>query len=661
MIRHILRHLGIGILGGFAVGTITGLLEVLVFVLAGDNSVISRGFFFHAVLFYGLGWSLALVPFALMAALLTARGRDKWDGPRITALHVSAGGCLSVLVAVGGYANLLFLPAAGDPRSLLFDLLLLAVCAGLLLLLYRIGRRAFEHFAHEGRLTRVRNITLTGLVLLFLASAALSYIPESKESVGRDEEEADVPYNVILIVIDTLRSDHLSLYGYGRETDPQLKSFARAEAITFTDASAQAAWTKPSVATLLTSLHLSSHGANSLGSILPDSAMTVTEILNERGLRTVFFSANEWISPLFNFDQGVDHFFVNTSSKIDNLIAGHMLDLVGRFIPPVRTLYRWVINFDTFLQSGKFREPENTARLITLKAVEWIETNGGDPFFAYIHYIDPHAPYNPPKPYDRSFDPRYEGEPASTPPPFNGLEPFEKAAPLPPDQLRNMVARYDGEILFCDYWLGRLLEGLRAMRLFDKSLIIVTSDHGEEFYEHGGWDHGQSLFEELIHIPLIIKLPGGSHKGAVVDRLVRHLDVAPTILDVMGSPKHADMDGASLLPFVEGLSAEPPPSLVSLSELDRGGGRIARAIRTPRTKLIEASLSEEEVSLLFDLEEDPQETKDLFKQRTRLARKLSETLRDLQGQALAKAMEGSDSVKISGSLEQRLKALGYMQ
>ncbi|MFC1890694.1 sulfatase-like hydrolase/transferase, partial [Thermodesulfobacteriota bacterium] len=392
MLRHILRHLGTAILAGFAAGAVTGLLEVFGYLAVGGNSAVSRTFLLHATLIYGLGWSIALASFAVIAALLTAANREKWGGPETAALHTSTGICLSILVMGGGYANLHFLPSATDLRSLLFDLILMAVCVALFFILNRMGRRVFRHLAREAGLGKLGNVTISCLALLLLTSAAVSYFPEAKDTQDPEGKPTENPVNVVLIVIDTLRADHLSLYGYDRETDPNLKAFARSGATTFLQASAQAPWTKPSVATILTSLHLSSHRANSLGSALPESVSTITEILKARGYRTGFFSANEWISPLFNFDQGVDHFFVNTSSKIDNLIAGHIFDLVSRFSDGIRSLYVQVINIDRFLQTGRFVQPDNIAPVITGKSLAWIEANRDAPFFAYIHYIDPHVP-----------------------------------------------------------------------------------------------------------------------------------------------------------------------------------------------------------------------------------------------------------------------------
>lgn len=661
MFGHLFRHLGIGILVGFAAGVLTGLAEVVVFLLIGGNSAVSRTFFLHAFVLYGLGWAAMLAGFALVAALFTAGNREKWGGPETTALHASAGFCLTLLMMVGGYMNLHCFPSATDPRSLLFDVALLAVCAGLFLLLNRAGRRILGRLSPEGGLAPLRTVTITCLLCLLVLSAAISYFPEGKEQAPpREDASSSNPYNIILIVIDTLRADHLSLYGYERETDPNLKAFARDGGVTFLEASAQASWTKPSVATILTSLQMSSHRANSLGATLPDSVTTVAEILKKRDFRTAIFSANEWISPLFNFDQGVDHIFVNTSSKIDNLIAGHMVDLVGRFSALVRKFYVQVIKFDRLLQTGSFEQSDNIAPVMTEKSLAWIEANADAPFFAYIHYIDPHAPYSPPAPYDTVYDPDYEGEPVSAVPAFTGLEPFERGTPLPPRALQNVLARHDGEILFCDHWVGQLFEGLKDLGLFEKSLIIITSDHGEEFYEHGGWDHGQSLYEELIHIPLIARLPGKRDGHRVVGDLVRHLDIAPTILDFAGEPACADMDGVSLLPVMEGRTDGHPVS-ASLSELDRGGGRSAAAIRTQRNKLIKTELSEARVVQHFDIEADPREQTDLFGSQPELETGLIERLDALRLLACTKAKEDAGSVEIDPSVRQRLKALGYVQ
>jgi len=311
--------------------------------------------------------------------------------------------------------------------------------------------------------------------------------------------------NVILFSVETLRRDHLSLHGYSRRTSPFLEELA-AESIVFEDAYSQSSWTRPSVATMLTGLYPSQHDAKIIFDRLRDSCVLLPEILRGHGYLTAGFCTNDCIAqPAFNYDQGYDLF-------VDE--GYHIADKVTRDI------------------------------------LAWLEGVEEDkPFFVFAHLWDPHGPYTAPGHYAEIFDPDYEG-------PLKDLAPLlprklSQLADLTPRDVDYVRARYDGEILYTDAVIRRFVEGLKERGLWDKTLFVLTSDHGEEFREHGGWDHGHNLFPEKLRVPLVMKLPDAKHGGKRIRGLAGGVDIVPTVLSVLDIPVPQGLLGVDLLAGLE--------------------------------------------------------------------------------------------------------------
>jgi len=306
--------------------------------------------------------------------------------------------------------------------------------------------------------------------------------------------------NVILVVLETLRRDHLSLHGYPRKTSPFLEKLAE-EAIVFDNAYSQSNWTRPSVATILTGLYPSEHRAITALDKLDDSFTLLPEVLRQHGYLTAAFCTGRVISdPIFNYDQGFD-LFVDEGKAL----------------------------FDTLRQS----------------ALAWLDANRRQPFFIYLHTFDPHAPYLAPGRLAELFDSEYDGR-------------LKELKVLKPMILRTMGtlserdreyvrARYDAEILYTDMVLERLIHDLEKRGLWDNTLLVVTSDHGEEFYEHGNWGHGVGLFPEQLRVPLLIRLAGQEHGGMRPGGLASGVDIMPTILCSLGLPVPDAVAGIDLL------------------------------------------------------------------------------------------------------------------
>jgi arylsulfatase A-like enzyme len=360
---------------------------------------------------------------------------------------------------------------------------------------------------------------------------------------------------VVVYLVDTLRADHTGVYGYERPTTPELDAFAR-DAVVFDAAVAHASWTKPSVASILTSRLPGQHRAVQLRDALDSSQVTIAQRLDARGFATGASIANSVIYGAESaFDRGFDQFAGlhgddDTRSK-----------LVG-------------------------------ADVVVDQALAFLRSRRGLPTFLYVHTMDPHVPYAPPAPFDRLFEPHAtEAHPARDPR-TDFKEPLDR---------ERMIAQYDGDIAFGDREFGRFLRELKALGLYEDALVVFLADHGEEFLEHGGWLHGRSLFDELVRIPLVVKFPGKRGAGTRVARQVQGIDVAPTVLEAMGLALAPDLSGRPLQRALE--RGEPArPALAEISHR----GFVAHGVRTEQEKYIRR-FSPHDDELLFDLVRDPRE------------------------------------------------------
>ncbi len=422
-----------------------------------------------------------------------------------------------------------------------------------------------------------------GLVTLPAAAAASRMLDRSPSFAAvhlSDRMNAalrDKP-NVIVIVADTLRADHLGAYGYAKAVTPQLDDFA-AHSTRFANMFSQAAWTKPSMATLLTALYPSTHTARYKTSALPANVVTLPEVLQSRGYVTGGFANNVNIAPFFNFHQGyTDYEFLEPDYLFGASEASSQL-----------TIYQTarMLN-ERFLTAGKnvhnFYQP---ADVVNERALGWLQARRDNRFFLFLHYMEPHDPY-------------FEH-------PFNHYGIARVSTPNPPPELApEMIRLYDQEITYMDQHLGELFSWLKKQGLYDETLIVFTADHGEEFYEHGGWWHGLTLYDEQIHVPLLIKMPGQT-TGTVDADLARTLDIAPTVLRAVGFDKPETMQGVDLRG-----DPEKRPKFVFAEEDHQGN--VLRAGRNANWKVMEANAGNPRglaTRTLFNLADDPGEQRNL--------------------------------------------------
>jgi arylsulfatase A-like enzyme len=418
-------------------------------------------------------------------------------------------------------------------------------------------------------------------------------VPRAPASAGR---------NLLLVVVDTLRADHMSVYGYGRDTTPNLKRLAEESAV-FERAISQSSWTMPATASLLTGLQPPEHGVTD-GQALEPRFDTLAEALQAAGLTTFAVSANPVVGREEGFDQGFERFVHLPWAR-----AGHV--------------------------GAAFRA--------------FVEESRGRRWFAYLHYVDPHDPYDAPGAAGRAFtgglSSRY-ARVAEFRKLFHAVNFGRGEAPLSERDLAYLEAAYDGEILYWDQAFGRLVDELRGLGSLDDTVVVVTSDHGEEFMDHGRLKHAHQLYEESIWVPLIVRAPGLVDAG----RHSRPLETR-RLFDAIRGWMTAEKRGA------DGLLATPGPifSQTSHNFLHEGRRRNELAavrdgdwklIWSPRTESVE----------LYHLSEDPGEQAD----RSAAEPERRDRYRELLGRWLARGGADEEGQPAEATVEE-LRALGYVQ
>ncbi len=481
-----------------------------------------------------------------------------------------------------------------------------------------------ERFRGSRRLTFPMNAEPGSIVRLVLANegrsplrvadAHLSWQPEPKPSPAK----LAVRPNIVVYVVDTLRADALGAYGSSSDASPRFDAFAQ-EALLFEDASSQAPWTRSSVASLFTGLHVSHHGVDRETRALAESHDTLAERLASAGYRTCAFVANHLVDARFGFAQG----------------------------------------FATWNEGGIVHD-QPAADLVE-RGLRCAEA-GQDPFFLYIHAQEPHSPYEPSAWSRAIFNSEgYRGYKDT-----RALLRLGQLGTLAPEGLEFLKRRYKGEVRDADAAFGALLAGLRSRSLLESTLVIFTSDHGEEFREHGGTEHAKTLYQELIRVPLAVRLPGTEHPGRRLPTPVELIDLMPTLLSLLGLDgplgSIGGRDRSSEWLREAGLSDSPVRFAEARFELtDKLSARVARfklIVNNDHPGLWRAANKHE----LYDLADDPGERTNLFDRRPVTAAFLLRTVKAMHlaaTQAAAAAGAGRE-IALTPEDRERLRALGYV-
>jgi arylsulfatase A-like enzyme len=348
--------------------------------------------------------------------------------------------------------------------------------------------------------------------------------------------------NVLVIVVDALRADHLSTYGYRRDTSPHLSELA-AQGTLFENAIAPSSWTLPVHASLLTGLNPDEHHVDSDGSLLGWHLRTLSEEFMARGYRTAAFSANTF---LFCRQRGFGRGFIHFEDDFQTWGGSFAESFYGDLIKHL--LFRLQLKRDLF---GRRRAAD-----INGHALRWID-RGGPPFFVFLNYLDVHDPYRPLEPYQHRYTAmKHPGSRAS--------EHWEWFEHLTPEQRQGALDAYDGAINYVDDQLRGLMQQLKERGLDRNTMVVITSDHGESFGEHGLMTHGSALYRELIHVPLVLWRPGAIPADRRVEEPVSLTELPATLLEQAGEHDHPHFPQRSLARFWTGTAGEnDKPGVIS--------------------------------------------------------------------------------------------------
>ncbi|MDH5674355.1 MAG: sulfatase-like hydrolase/transferase [Myxococcales bacterium] len=441
--------------------------------------------------------------------------------------------------------------------------------------------------------------------------------------------------DVLFIVVDTLRADHLPLYGYDAIKTPALEAFAR-DAMVFEQAFSNASWTRPSFASLMTGRYPSSHQTTRKSSSLPAEIVTLAEAMQAAGYRTDGIVTNYNLAPFFNFQQGFDRYHYLEPEFVlgagDTAAKLLLVQLSRQFIERRRAKNGQVA------RGSAYRDAEEVNREI-LAAFDRRKggPGGGEPAYVFAGYMDPHDPYYP-HPYDGTGYSRAANQ-----------KPDPKEAPT-------LRALYDGEIVFWDEHFGKLLAELKERGLYDAMTIVITSDHGEEFMDHGGFWHGTTLYDEQVHVPLLVKLPNNRRAGQRVDHWVEGVDIMPSILRQNGLQVPEGVQGKGLMQGSEQVFAEEDHegNVLKALRIRRGGAEI---------KIIEANAGNPrglEPYELYRLDQDPGEQVNLAHDRGAVLQVAATRLEEHGQIAQVGRVEKSEvELKANAAALQKLRALGY--
>jgi arylsulfatase A-like enzyme/Flp pilus assembly protein TadD len=422
--------------------------------------------------------------------------------------------------------------------------------------------------------------------------------------------------NLLLVTIDTLRVDRVGAFGSARQLTPQLDQLAR-DAVRFTRAYASAPLTLPSHTSILTALSPPRHGVRANGLFrLADTVPTLATVLQARGYRTGAFVGAFVLDARFGLTRGFEVY----DDQYGEAHAGEATDGAERRAEDViRPAANWILQPSASLTARGAPPPlENAVAPAPRVARAAAGMAAGGPWFAWVHLYDPHAPYRAPEPY------------------------------------ASRHAPYDAEVAYTDAMVGKLLDDLRSAKQLDRTIVVVTADHGESLGEHGEPTHGVFVYDVTMRVPWFI-WTGTPAAARAFDGLARLIDLAPTTLDLLGIPAPASFEGRTLLPALNGRAA--PPATAYLEAMDANLTRNwapLTALVAADAKLIDLPLPE-----LYDLRADPRETTNRFARDPARARTLAALLRDTTA-AFAARGSTTEKTALNAEARQRLQALGYV-
>ena len=458
---------------------------------------------------------------------------------------------------------------------------------------------------------------IPGIVISLFAgifiTLALSY------QLAQADSKTEIKPNIIIISIDTLRPDHTGTYGYSRNTSPFLDELAKEMAV-FENCYAHASWTPPSVASLFTSLYPTQHG--SIGKdriVLMEENITAAELFRDAGYTTAAFSSSPFIHPDFGFGQGFKSFGFD---ETENAIALN------------KQIDGWLKTYD---------KPDKK-----------------NPLFMYIMYFDPHYPYQAPDEYNKKFSHAPDGSALFREDRVIKLNTlFDIDAGVGRDTYEYLKSSYDAEINYTDDALSHLINSLKNSGAYDpqNDVLILTSDHGEEFIEHAAYGHGSTHYEEVLKVLFMIKTPDIISQK-IISAPIRQIDVLPTILETAGMTVPKNIEGKSLSSLLLGGTEENDRLVYATSQTLLNDKQSLRSIRKGRHKLILRTNPDK--AELYDISLDPEELTDLAPQRPDLIQDMTNTMLEKE-KSMLPPVKGNSLTPPPDRTKELLKSLSYIQ
>lgn len=628
--------IGAGLLGGLLGGGLLGLLEgawhIYTLGHVAETSALWWAPLVYGLAFTGIGLGLAAV--MLFGHLLV----NKFVPTAVT-FGLSLGGTMGAVFLVFGRFRYARDIRMEQGLSLIDNAIVLGLTVLLVALAVGVGAILagwVKNSRFAGAVMGVGCYVATVVVGFFLSLILAS---ESNSVDYTASSEAQGP-NVFLIAVDTLRADYLTAFNAAATPQTPNVSALAQDSIVFQNTFAQSSWTKASFGTIFSGMYPEAHTATGKSSALPDDVTTIAEVLQDAGYATQGYSNNPNITSLFNYDQGFDHY---TDLKPDLLFGAQpsceklvLYDILRKVVQKLNGKFGGRITITDFYQP---------AEAVTDTGLAWLDStpnSNESPFYLFMHYMDPHDPFR---------DPDIPGK---------GYARVQMGNPDPVKYKDIFIKSYSHEIEYMDEHLGRFIAGLKERKLYDDALIIFTADHGEEFYEHGGWWHGLSLYDEQIAIPLIIKLPN-SEVTEVNTGLARHVDIAPTVATLLGLPLADQWQGQSLIS--ESLDLQNGDTAYVHAHLNFEGIEL-RALRTSTRKLIEANEGNKRDYApieFYTLDSDPGEQDNTAAASQAEVELFQKTLSEMNAFISENATEPMelDIENLSPELQEQLNSLGY--
>ncbi len=458
-----------------------------------------------------------------------------------------------------------------------------------------------------------------------------SAAPASSPTTAKEVRLRAARANILIVALDSARADHFGCYGYPRETTPNIDALAK-QSMLFERHFTDYPETLASTASLLTGTYADTHqSGRNTADYLAAVPWTLPGALRAAGYSTALFSSHPIVTRVVG------------DTRLFDTVEGNRTGIVA-------------------IGEERAFDPSGTVAAFS----SWLDQKSKSPFVAYVHLLPPHHPYPSPDEYKQLF--------ANEKPPtaWQGDYPFPEIArddrergDMAPPPLGQWVDRYDSSLRWGDWGVGKLEETLRAKKLLDKTVLIVTADHGEAFGEHGYIYHDFGVYDELLHIPLLIRLPGGGLHGQI-QALTQTIDLAPTVLDLLGMEAGREVQGHSLLPLIAGEKRDVRETV------------FARAAGSPRSYLVRNKdwalilFEGAELRALYDLRADPKETRNSIDEQPQVAAQMTHTFRQFALTQKARPLQFVDAsyrpppgpklreTPLDYEMRRDLKALGYL-